>query len=577
MTRMRFEKPNPPIGVSLALAIVYASMSAQAAVLVVDPQSTGKTEPNVYATISQAAEVAAAGDTVSVRPGTYRENVRLKHSGSPDAPIRFVAEKPGTVVITGADPLASMTRLAGDEPIYRIAWPHRFVIDHRDGKAIETHPEDAPIYGRAEQVIADDTQLLPCRDLSDLRDAWKDRARRLEAPVKNLGKFSGMFAVDTATHVLYLWLADGSDPDQHRIEASTRSQLFGVNEWESKEGVHDIEVSGFIFRYAANFPQRAAVVLHGKNNYLHNCLIERMSGTGVSVAGKMRQCLIRDNGHTGGGPEGDDFLVENCLWEGNSWKPINRNWEAGGSKVCDSRRGQFKNCVFRHNGGPGLWFDINCRDIDVTDCAFVENELSGLFIEISDGIRAEKNYVARNATGVIGQATDQAWSCGGIQLAESRNCVIKHNMCLGNRDGITLREIGPRSVKTRGRETIYHVENDTISDNIIAQSQKFAVGLWWDNIFFGPHPSHAGASSAPAYNPAEQKLTIDNDTFGKDAKFLYGVPWRAGAKKFGSLAEFTKATELEQNAKVSDRSISEQPSVDDRIKECAPFEIDSRP
>ena len=45
-----------------------------------------------------------------------------------------------------------------------------------------------------------------------------------------------------------------------------------------KSSFHDIEVSGFVFRYAANFPQRAAVVLHGKNNYLHNCVIERMSG-----------------------------------------------------------------------------------------------------------------------------------------------------------------------------------------------------------------------------------------------------------------------------------------------------------
>ena len=57
-----------------------------------------------------------------------------------------------------------------------------------------------------------------------------------------------------------------------------------MNEFESPAGVHDIDVSGFIFRYAANFPQRAAVVLHGGRNNLHNCIIEKMSGTGVSVA-----------------------------------------------------------------------------------------------------------------------------------------------------------------------------------------------------------------------------------------------------------------------------------------------------
>jgi hypothetical protein len=35
----------------------------------------------------------------------------------------------------------------------------------------------------------------------------------------------------------------------------------------------------------------------------------------------------------------------------------------------------------------------------VRDCAFVENELSGLFIEISQKITAENNYAARNAIG----------------------------------------------------------------------------------------------------------------------------------------------------------------------------------
>src|SRR5205085_2505143 len=102
---------------------------------------------------------------------------------------------------------------------------------------------------------------LPCKDLSDLRTAWNARDKRLQPPVKNLGgPFAGMFAVDTTYHVMYLWLADGSDPNRHVMEAATRSQLFGVSEFESETGVHDVQVSGFTFRYAANFPQRAAVV-----------------------------------------------------------------------------------------------------------------------------------------------------------------------------------------------------------------------------------------------------------------------------------------------------------------------------
>ena len=251
---------------SLLVFLLAFPLVCHAATLTVEPPET----------ISRAADRAGPGDTVLVRPGIYRESVHLKHSGTPDAPIRFVAEKPGTAVITGADPIEDFTRIDRDEPIYRVAWTHVFAIDHRDGKAIEHHPDDAPLFGRAEQVIADDRPLLPCKDLPDLRAAWKDREKRLQPPVKNLGgPFVGMFAVDTTNHVLYLWLADGSDPNSHAIQASARSQLFGVSEFESAAGVHDVQVSGFIFRYAANFPQRAAVVLHGANNSIQNCLIER--------------------------------------------------------------------------------------------------------------------------------------------------------------------------------------------------------------------------------------------------------------------------------------------------------------
>jgi hypothetical protein len=544
------------------VVLVFSSVCRASTITVESPQ-----------TISDAADRAEPGDVIVVRPGTYRENVRLRHSGTPDAPIRFVAEKPGTVIITGADPITGFNRVEGNEPIYRIAWPYHFVIDHRDGKPIEAHPENEPVWGRAEQVIADDQLLLPCRDLADLRIAWNDREKRLQPPLKNLGgPFVGMFAVDTTYHVLYVWLSDGTDPANHAMQSCTRSQLFGVNEWESEAGVHDVQVSGFIFRYAANFPQRAAVILHGSNNLLEHCQIEKMSGTGVSVAGIMRHCLIRDNGFCGGAVEGDNFHIEHSVWQDNCWKPIDRNWEAGGAKVCDSRHGDFSECIFYRNGGPGLWFDIDCRDITARDCAFVENELSGAFVEISDSIRIENNYLSGNANGTVGQVRDESWSAGGIQIAESRDCVVQGNTCVDNKDGITLREIGPRSVTTRGEESIYHVSNIDINHNTIAKSHGYELALWWDNNFFGLHPSAKGPSSSPAYNPAEQNLSIDNDTFAPGGKFLIGVPWRPKSKKLSSLADFAKATGFEKSGKISDQSISPSFNLQDKMKDDAPFD-----
>jgi hypothetical protein len=541
---------------------------ASAATLTVD-QVNPSTTPRVFKTISEAEEAAMPGDTVVVHAGVYREDVKLHHSGTPGNPIRFVAEPAGSVVVTGADMILKLQRVEGTEPIYRVSWPHVFAIDYQDGKPVEFHPDSAPLYGRAEEVIADEKLLLPCKDLSELRAAWKDRQNRLAPPVKNLGgPFAGMFAADTTYHVLYLWLGDGSDPNQHAMQACSRQEVFGINQYDSKEGVHDIEVSGFVFRYAASFPQRAAVVLHGHDNFIHHCVIEKMAGTGVSVSGKISRCLIQDNGHTGGAVEGDHFLAEQCVWRGNSWKPIDRGWEAGGAKVTESRHGKFDQCVFYRNGGPGLWFDVDCRDVDVTNCAFVENELSGLFIEICQDIRAENNYAMGNAMDVVGKMTDDAWSSGGIQVAESEHCVIRNNLCVGNRDGITLREIGPRPVKLRDEETAYHVLDDRIEKNTIVENRQFAMGIWWDNVFFG------GGKSEASYDPLAQKLVIDGNEYDANGKFLYGAPWRAKSKKVETLKDFQGVTGFEKGGMINHASTNPPYSVEDRMVQFAPFVMD---
>ena len=57
-----------------------------------------------FVTLSRAVVSAHAGDTVILHPGTYREpSILLPRSGQPDAPITFMAEIPGTVIITAGE------------------------------------------------------------------------------------------------------------------------------------------------------------------------------------------------------------------------------------------------------------------------------------------------------------------------------------------------------------------------------------------------------------------------------------------------------------------------------------------
>src|SRR5262245_3306693 len=56
-----------------------------------------------WKTISKAASVANAGDTVKIRSGTYRETVRPAHSGTASAPVTFEPDTGANVTVSGAD------------------------------------------------------------------------------------------------------------------------------------------------------------------------------------------------------------------------------------------------------------------------------------------------------------------------------------------------------------------------------------------------------------------------------------------------------------------------------------------
>ena len=590
--------------VAVALFALFLLARADAATFVVDqahPQARDDnpgTAESPLRTITKAAELVQPGDTVLVRAGLYREHIPFQKSGTPQAPIRFIAEPTGSAVITGADPVSGWERVPGDAPIYRVPWKHQFIINWDKGVPVEHHPADAPLWGRAEQVIVDGQQALPALSLADLARAWRDHTAAvkegkpspvLRPPVANLGgPFAGLFAADTRQRKeLYLWLADGSDPNTHKVEASTRGALFGLSPWANPKGVRHVQLCGFVFRYGATFPQRPAVWLHGADNVAEHCVIEDMAGGGISVHGTLRHCTIRRCGHTGGGAGGTGLLNADSVWEGNCWRPISRGWDAGGFKLAWANGGLFRHCLFRRNGGPGLWFDIHVRNVTVTECAFQENEGSGLFVEISRDITVARNLAVGNASGAIGRLGFDAWSAGGIQIAESENCLVAFNTCVGNKDGITFREQGPRPLKTDDfGEVPYHNHNNVVFGNVCAFNQGYQLGLWYDNAFFGWHPAekerhktedayNAFLKTIPdrIYDPTKQGLVIDRNLyFASDDKplVLYGVPWRPRHLEFRDIKAFAEATGFDSHSQSGDPLFVNTRAGDYRFRPASP-------
>lgn len=543
---------------------------------IVDGQNPKASDQNIgtidqpLKTIRKAVELARTGDTVIIKSGIYREAVILSNSGTPEMPIKFIADPPGSVIITGADILTGWKPLPDNPSIYYVSWQHRFIINHKkDGTPIEHHPEDAPVWGRAEQAIVDGYQLAPVGTLDELikQVNLKQKPKsvsKIPNP-KDSTTWYGMFAVDTTKKELYIYLSDGSDPNKHQIESSSRGLIFGTNPWINRDGVKNVQVFGFIFRYGASFSQRPAVWLYGRNNLIENCVIEDMSGAGVGVNGTMRHCVVRRCGQIGGGAGGDNFLNEENLWEENCWKPINRGWDAGGFKLAWCNGGVFKRCVFRRNGGPGLWFDIHVRNVLVTECVFIENELSGLFIEISRDITVLNNLFIRNGL----DAEGHSWGDGGIQIAESINCVLAFNTCVANKDGITFREQGPRLLDTKDFGTIpYHNIGDVVIGNVCAFNKGYQLGLWYDNDFFGWHPSEKNKYRSEEeynqylktipdkiYDPTKQNIIIDRNIYYAEPNqkmILYGVTWRPKYKEFKNISEFSERTGFDGHSVIVD-------------------------
>ena len=93
-------------GVCTACALVPLVATAREYFVATDGDDASEgSAAKPWRTIQRAADVAAAGDVVTIRGGTYREWVKPAHAGRADAPIVYRAAKGERVVVTGADPV----------------------------------------------------------------------------------------------------------------------------------------------------------------------------------------------------------------------------------------------------------------------------------------------------------------------------------------------------------------------------------------------------------------------------------------------------------------------------------------
>ena len=245
-----------------------------------DDAKDGLSETTAWKTLAQACKKVTAGDTVTVHPGVYYEQVRLEKAGTPEKPIRFTADAvaKNRVVITGA----------------RRDIRQGVVIWKADDAKLGLH--SLKVDARPARVLVDETDLFPYPSLEELKTLTL--ASGVPGPARG-------FYHDRNGGRLYVRLSekDGdANPGKHVTKvaptgSSPRSALkptdynFGV----LTESTASVVVEGFTFET----PGLCGVFVAGGGVTVRNCWF---LGCRTGVAGRA----------AGDGKGTDDVTVERC-------------------------------------------------------------------------------------------------------------------------------------------------------------------------------------------------------------------------------------------------------------------------
>ncbi|MCX6362020.1 MAG: right-handed parallel beta-helix repeat-containing protein [Armatimonadetes bacterium] len=437
-------------------------------------------------TLGEAAARARAGDRVVIHGGTYPEAVTIEADGTRERPIRFEAAPNAVVVVTGADRLLDWRKEPSPEGenVCSAPWPHRFIGWSPTG----THPADDyhKLIGRAEQVFVNGYALHQVLSRTQVGRGtfYADlEGRRLIVQASN----NAALGPDSA------W--------SPRVEASVRQTLWDVRG-------DRVLTRGIAFRYGATQAQQALVRLGGAGDAIEDCTIEHSNTDGADFRGPgqaARRCRFMDNGQdgfTGGNAHG--LLISDCVIRNNNTKNFDRGWGAGGCKVVLSRGVVMERSRFTRNRGHGIWFDIGNEACVVRNCLIADNEDAGVFYEISYGLHAHDNVIARN--GLL--SSGGAWGAnGGIALSSSPGCLIERNLFFGNKEGFQFREQMRRTPRIGAAEGAPEVwvwnHHDTVRGNLFAYNRDAQVWGWWTTFDerHWPERMQTARRERPSYVP----------------------------------------------------------------------------
>lgn len=273
----------------------------------------------------------------------------------------------------------------------------------------------------------------------------------------------GEFAVDERRNLV---LAD--DPRGRQVEVSTRERWIVIR-------ADEITIQGFRMRHAANQPQRGAISNDGYARWtLRGNVLSDAHGAVVSLQGGY-DARVLDNEISRGGQEGihgtgegstqHDYLIQGNRIHDNNTEDFATDWEAGGLKLTLLHGLTIAGNEVYANQGVGIWCDISCEQVTISDNRVHHNTHNGIAYEISRDAAILQNTVWENGWSY----REWAWGAG-ILISSSADAIVRHNALAWNAQGI--------SIVSQDRRPLPHA-NILVEANDILMDRAGGTALGW--------------------------------------------------------------------------------------------------
>jgi len=443
-----------------------------------------------FKTISAAAHIAQAGDTVTVHEGIYRERVNPINGGLNDlARILYRAAEGEEVVIKGSEVISIWKQVQGS--VWSVSIPNSFfgaynpyadllTGDWLNKKGTDHHTGEVFLNGKSLFEKSSLKEVIESAPYPDARDPVASRYT---------------WYAEVKEDQTMIWVNfQGADPNQELVEINVREACF----YPRKPGVNYITVRGFIMDQAATqwaaptAEQVGLIGTHWSKGWIieHNVLSnsksvgitlgkDRSTGQNVWMNNPVKDGATHYNEvifralEIGWSKEkiGSHVVRNNVIFScgqagivgslGGVYSKIYNNhiydiWtkrifsgaEMAGIKIHASIDMLIKNNRI-HNTGRGIWIDWMAQGTRITGNLLYDNTTDDLFAEVNHG-----PYLVDNNL-FLSELSLRDWSEGGAYV---------HNLFAGK---IEIRKVlnrftpyhFPHSTRVAGLRNIYCGDN----------------------------------------------------------------------------------------------------------------------